>query len=113
MATHGDEKSIDLIKRSIDQLPDANRDSLAFLILHLKRVIEQSSVNRMGLNSMSRIFGPGVIGNSSPDAIGNVIAENLKQIQTMNSLLTLTTEYWEQTLMEPDIFKSKLTTNYT
>ena len=97
---------MDLLKRSIDQLPDANRDSLSFLIIHLQRVAEQPD-NRMTINSLARIFGPTCIGNSTPNQFSNVLVESQKQNRTMEALLSLPTEYWEELLHEPDIYKSK------
>lgn len=54
---------------AITQLPRANRDTLAFLILHLQRVA-QSPVCKMPITNLSRVFGPTVVGYScaEPDS---------------------------------------------
>jgi len=105
---HGEEKSVDYLKRCIDQLPGANRDTLAYMILHLKRVADKSSVNKMPITSLAKIFGPSLIGTSAMDSIIHCISENEKQIRTIHSLLTLPTDYWEDMLYKCDIYKSKL-----
>lgn len=103
---HGEVKSMELLKRSIDLLPDPNRDSLAFLICHLKRISDYSDTIKMSLMSLAKIFGPTIIGHSTSQPLANVITENQKQIQTMKALLSLPIDYWQNTLLEPEIFKS-------
>ncbi|XP_062823356.1 rac GTPase-activating protein 1 isoform X3 [Anolis carolinensis] len=48
------------------KLPVANRDTLAFLMLHLHRVM-QSPECRMDQNNLARIFGPTLVGHSTPN----------------------------------------------
>ncbi|KAI2811533.1 Trafficking protein particle complex subunit 10 [Blomia tropicalis] len=103
---HGEVKSMELLKRSIDLLPDPNRDSLAFLICHLKRISDYSDTIKMSLMSLAKIFGPTIIGHSTSQPLANVITENQKQIQTMKALLSLPIDYWQNTLLEPEIFKT-------
>lgn len=108
LTVHTQEKSNELLKRSIDLLPEPNRDTLAYLILHLHKVIESCASNRMTTTSMSKIFGPTIVGSSTPNNFSNIIAESEKQSLTMQALLSLPTSYWEETLLhEPDVFKSK------
>lgn len=107
LTVHSQEKSNELLKRSIDLLPEPNRDTLAYLILHLHRVTDACPQTRMTITSLSKIFGPTVVGSSTPNNFSNVLAESEKQSLTMQALLSLPTSYWEELLHEPDIFKSK------
>uniref|UniRef100_A0A5K3FKM5 Rac GTPase-activating protein 1 n=1 Tax=Mesocestoides corti TaxID=53468 RepID=A0A5K3FKM5_MESCO len=49
-----------------DKLPIANRDTLAFLLLHLKAV-SRSSACRMGEANLAKVFGFTIIGHSCPE----------------------------------------------
>lgn len=47
--------------QAISELPQANRDTLAFLMLHLQRVLDTPEI-RMGVESLSKAIGPSIIG---------------------------------------------------
>lgn len=89
---------------AIEQLPDANRDSLAFLILHLQRVATETESNRMTIKSIAKIFGPTAVGYSIANPpITSIVAENGKQVQIMESLLEISSSFWEDKLRNPGI----------
>ena len=61
----------------------------------------------MTLSNLAMVLGPTIIGHCTPNQFSNVLAETEKQNRTMKALLSLPNEYWEETLHEPDIYKSK------
>uniref|UniRef100_A0AAY4EDG3 Uncharacterized protein n=1 Tax=Denticeps clupeoides TaxID=299321 RepID=A0AAY4EDG3_9TELE len=57
-----DDNSAALMFQAIGELPPPNRDTLAFLMLHLQRVM-QSPPCQMDKNNLSRVFGPTIVGH--------------------------------------------------
>ncbi|XP_060656717.1 rac GTPase-activating protein 1 [Drosophila nasuta] len=91
-----------LLYKAVGQLPCANRDTLAFLILHFQR-IANCPVVMMPLENMSLIFGPTIVGYSSPDPDQHALyTEVFTQNQVMKALLDLPGTFWQQFLaLEP------------
>jgi RhoGAP domain len=52
--------------QAIADLPQPNRDTLAYLVLHLKRVGECRD-NKMSISNLAKILGPTVVGYSTAD----------------------------------------------
>ena len=50
---------------AIAKLPPSNKDTLAYLILHLQRVAYYSTANKMPLDNLVTVFAPTVVGNGS------------------------------------------------
>jgi hypothetical protein len=48
---------------AIAKLPPSNKDTLAYLILHLQRVAYYSTANKMPLANLVTVFAPTVVGN--------------------------------------------------
>jgi Rac GTPase-activating protein 1 len=44
----------EVLKKLVKKLPDANRDTLAFIIVHLQNVITNSKKNQMSQNSLGK-----------------------------------------------------------
>ncbi|KAH8354914.1 hypothetical protein KR093_000926 [Drosophila rubida] len=91
-----------LLYKAVKHLPLANRDTLAFLILHFQR-IANCPVVMMPLENMSLIFGPTIVGYSSPDPDQHALyTEVFTQNQVMKALLDLPGTFWQQFLeLEP------------
>ncbi|XP_017069515.1 rac GTPase-activating protein 1 [Drosophila eugracilis] len=86
----------DMLYKSVKQLPQANRDTLAFLVLHFQR-IAQCPVVLMPIDNISLIFGPTIVGYSTPDPDQHAIyTEVFTQKQVMKALLELPVSFWEQ-----------------
>ncbi|XP_049819173.1 rac GTPase-activating protein 1 [Aethina tumida] len=80
--------------QAIAELPQPNRDTLAYLILHLKKVAE-SKVCQMPISNLAKVFGPTVVGYSCEDPNpSNLINETRQQVQVMEALMLLPTEFW-------------------
>uniref|UniRef100_A0A1B0FDC2 Rac GTPase-activating protein 1 n=1 Tax=Glossina morsitans morsitans TaxID=37546 RepID=A0A1B0FDC2_GLOMM len=82
------------LTHAISRLPQPNRDTLAFLILHFQRVAESPEVS-MPLKNLARVFAPTMFGNSSGDLEqGAILAEIYAQCTIMENLLKVPTEHW-------------------
>ncbi|KAK2550862.1 Arf-GAP with Rho-GAP domain, partial [Acropora cervicornis] len=52
------------LKDMISQLPKVNHDTLKIIIFHLTKVVELSTINKMGVPNVAMIFGPTLMSNS-------------------------------------------------
>ncbi|XP_075216302.1 rac GTPase-activating protein 1-like [Lycorma delicatula] len=87
--------------QAFTELPQPNRDTLAYLILHLQRISEVKEC-RMSLSSLSKIMGPTVIGYSraDPEMIKmHMFEETEEDVQVMEELLSIPSEYWKNFLV--------------
>ena len=91
------------IKEAVLNLPNANRDTLAFLMLHLRRVVAEERENKMSALSICKVFGPTVLGYSMKDPPAmQITEENKKQLIVVEYLLNLDDEFW-QSMLDMDI----------
>ena len=102
-------ESILILKGVIVQLPNANRDSLSFLFLHFRRLLDHYSAVQLDIDSLSRIFAPTIVGSARPQtgtlrmsAAGDAHRENEKQIMVMKALFKLSRHFWEGLLKDPN-----------
>ncbi|KAH9418091.1 Rac GTPase-activating protein 1 [Dermatophagoides pteronyssinus] len=100
-----------VLKRVICQLPLPNRDSLAFLILHLRNVANAERVTKMTRQALCNIFAPTIVGSSefrqlSAEAMQREIP---KQINVMQALFEVDEAFWRGILTEQNFcpFKEK------
>jgi len=78
----------------IPDLPQPNRDTLAYVILHLQRVAEATDC-KMPVSNLAKIFGPTIIGYSCPEPDPELALKQLKkQHFTMEKLLLIPSDYW-------------------
>ncbi|XP_076840436.1 rac GTPase-activating protein 1 [Brachyhypopomus gauderio] len=94
-----EDNSIALMYQTISDLPPANRDTLAFLIIHLQRVA-QSTDTKMDVTNLSRVFGPTIVGHAvaDPDPV-TILQDTKRQPKVVERLLGLPVEYWSQFMM--------------
>ncbi|XP_051786966.1 rac GTPase-activating protein 1 isoform X6 [Erpetoichthys calabaricus] len=107
------DESIAAICQAIEELPQPNRDTLAFIILHLQRVMKSPDC-KMDLNNLSRVFGPTIVGHSVPDPTPvEIMRETAEQPKVVARLLSLSEEYWKQFLMveNDQVISSVINTN--
>ncbi|XP_077491002.1 rac GTPase-activating protein 1-like [Amblyomma americanum] len=85
--------------QAVSQLPRANRDTLALLVLHLQTVAAHPEA-KMPVPSLVRIFAPTVVGFSEDKATPapSMLGEVDQQYQVMETLLSVPAEYWAQVL---------------
>ncbi|KAK0076555.1 hypothetical protein PV325_005196 [Microctonus aethiopoides] len=80
--------------QAISELPQPNRDTLAFLILHLQRV--SSSIDcKMPISNLAKVFGPTLVGYSSQEpSATSMLSETKTQVAIVESLLKIPSDYW-------------------
>ncbi|XP_078407450.1 rac GTPase-activating protein 1-like [Cetorhinus maximus] len=84
------------LSRAVCSLPRANRDTLAFLIIHLQRVMESPEC-RMDKQNIARVFGPTIVGHSNPNPNPlEVFEDTQRQPKVVEQLLSLSSDYWNQ-----------------
>lgn len=86
------------LQRIIDRLPGVNRDCLAYLILHFKRIAAVEK-NLMNEDSLARVFAPTIIGYSKSSTLGTAqLGENPKIIHCMFIMLHMQEAFWQNIL---------------
>ncbi|CAL1288056.1 unnamed protein product [Larinioides sclopetarius] len=98
--------SLNLLFEAVCDLPQPNKETLAFLVLHLQRVADSPDC-RMPLENLAKVFGPTIVGYSSADpSDSNLLAETRQQCQVMHRLLMLPTDSWGSflTVELPEVF---------
>ncbi|KAM9343826.1 rac GTPase-activating protein 1 isoform 2-T3 [Pholidichthys leucotaenia] len=94
-----DDNSIALMYQTIGDLPQANRDTLAYLILHLQRVAN-SLDTKMDISNLARVFAPTIVGHAVPNPDPMTILQDTKrQPKVVERLLALPQDYWGQFVM--------------
>ncbi|NXA07260.1 RGAP1 protein, partial [Sapayoa aenigma] len=82
------------LRHLVSKLPPANRDTLAFLMLHLLRV-SRSADCKMDVLNLSRVFGPTLVGHSSANPTPLAIMEDTpRQCKVVARLLSLPPDFW-------------------
>ncbi|XP_036617857.1 rac GTPase-activating protein 1 isoform X2 [Trichosurus vulpecula] len=85
--------------QAIGELPQANRDTLAFLMIHLQRVAESSST-KMNVANLAKVFGPTIVAHAVPNPDPMTILQDTKrQPKVIERLLSLPVEYWSRFMM--------------
>lgn len=80
--------------QAISELPQPNRDTLAFLILHLQRV-SSSPECKMPISNLAKVFGPTLVGYSSQKpSPTSLLSETNNQVAIVESLLKIPSDYW-------------------
>ncbi|KAK2851810.1 hypothetical protein Q5P01_008086 [Channa striata] len=94
-----DDNSIALMYQTIGDLPQPNRDTLAFIVLHLQRVAD-SLDTKMDISNLARVFGPTIVGHALPNPEPMTILQDTKrQPKVVERLLSLPVDYWRQFVM--------------
>ncbi|NXC51306.1 RGAP1 protein, partial [Penelope pileata] len=82
------------LQHVVSKLPAANRDTLAFLMLHLLRV-SHSPDCKMDVLNLSCVFGPTLVGHSSANPTPLAIMEDApRQRKVVAQLLALPPDFW-------------------
>ncbi|KAI4480205.1 PREDICTED: rac GTPase-activating protein 1-like [Polistes canadensis] len=80
--------------QAISELPQPNRDTLAFLVLHLQRV-SSSAECKMPISNLAKVFGPTLVGFSSLEpSPTSMLSETKNQVAIVESLLKIPSDYW-------------------
>ncbi|EPY86224.1 rac GTPase-activating protein 1 [Camelus ferus] len=94
-----EDNSIAAMYQAVGELPQANRDTLAFLMIHLQRVA-QSPNTKMDVANLAKVFGPTIVGHAVPNPDPVIMLQDIKrQPKVVERLLSLPLEYWSQFMM--------------
>ncbi|KAM9177180.1 rac GTPase-activating protein 1 [Mergus octosetaceus] len=94
-----EDNSIAAMYQAVSELPQANRETLAFLMLHLQRVA-QSPDTKMDVTNLAKIFGPTIVAHAVPDPDAMTLLQDTKrQPKVVERLLLLPVEYWSQLML--------------
>ncbi|KAI5710564.1 hypothetical protein M8J75_009747 [Diaphorina citri] len=88
----------------IADLPQPNRDTLAYIVLHLQRVAE-SGDTKMTKQALAEIFGPIIIGTDNSENI----SQSSKAVKVFASLLDIQGDYWNQYIVLPSTVQGPVT----
>ncbi|XP_060884906.1 rac GTPase-activating protein 1 isoform X2 [Labrus mixtus] len=95
-----EEKSIAVMYQALAKLPKANRDTLAFLMLHLHKVM-RSPPCQMDQNNLARVFGPTMVGHGmSEPSPTTIMRDTNTQPKVICRLLSLPEAYWRRVLSD-------------
>uniref|UniRef100_T1J3P9 Uncharacterized protein n=1 Tax=Strigamia maritima TaxID=126957 RepID=T1J3P9_STRMM len=85
-----------VMKELVEKLPQTNRDTLAYLIMHLQLVAKSPDCKMPALN-LARVFGPTLVGYSSPETEpAQMLHETKQQAQVIECLMRISQDYWAE-----------------
>ncbi|NWS18094.1 RGAP1 protein, partial [Pachyramphus minor] len=94
-----EDNSVAAMYQAVGELPQANRDTLAFLMVHLQRVA-QSPDTKMDVSNLAKVFGPTIVAHAVPDPDPVTLLQDTKrQPKVVERLLLLPMDYWSQLMM--------------
>lgn len=98
-ATTGDDTDSTIaLYQCVSELPEANRDTLAFLIVHFQKVAQSPSC-QMSVTNLAKVLGPTIVGHRCPSPTHLEMFNDLKvQPQIIERLLCMPSDYWNQFL---------------
>ncbi|XP_046391617.1 rac GTPase-activating protein 1-like [Ischnura elegans] len=95
------EDSVALLYEAIAELPKPNRDTLAYIILHLQKVASCREC-KMPAANLAKVFGPTVFGYSGTDVSpAEMYNETRIQHLVIEALMRIPSEYWSS-FINPD-----------
>ncbi|XP_068633365.1 rac GTPase-activating protein 1 [Battus philenor] len=89
------------VVQAVSQLPRPNRDTLAFLMLHLQKVAESPECE-MGIENLAKIFGPTIVGYGMMTQPAEMYTATAQMFHVMQLLLRLPGDYWAQWACPPN-----------
>lgn len=94
-----DDNSIAQMYQTIGELPQANRDTLAYMMVHLQKVA-QSVDTKMDISNLARVFGPTLVGHAvaNPEPM-TILQDTKRQAKVVERLLSLPMDYWKNFVM--------------
>ncbi|XP_065221234.1 rac GTPase-activating protein 1-like isoform X2 [Planococcus citri] len=92
------DRNSEKLKTLVQSLPQANRHTLAYLILHLQRVAS-TIASKMPIYNLATVFGPTIVGFSDIEPM-NPFVEAQVSISIVTELLELPSEFWNSLLEE-------------
>lgn len=100
-----------ILYQAIGELPKANRDTLAFLMLHLQRVM-RSPQCQMDKTNLARVFGPTIVGHGMVEPPPRtIVRDTTVQPKVILCMLALPEEFWKHLLQKDQAFSTPDNTN--
>ncbi|NWR64573.1 RGAP1 protein, partial [Bucorvus abyssinicus] len=94
-----EDNSIAAMYQAVGELPQANRDTLAFLMVHLQRVAH-SPETKMDITNLAKVFGPTIVAHAVPDPDPMTLLQDTKrQPKVVERLLLLPMDYWSRLML--------------
>ncbi|XP_065666570.1 rac GTPase-activating protein 1 isoform X6 [Hydra vulgaris] len=95
-ALSDEDDSLSAMYQCVSELPQANRDTLALVIVHLQHVA-QSPQTQMCISNLAKVFGPTIVGHRSQNPTHMEMLEDIKsQPEVVCRLLEMPSDYWNQ-----------------
>uniref|UniRef100_A0A3Q3EPK7 Si:ch1073-416j23.1 n=1 Tax=Kryptolebias marmoratus TaxID=37003 RepID=A0A3Q3EPK7_KRYMA len=88
-----EDNSAAVLYRVISELPKSNRDTLAFLMLHLHKVV-RSPHCQMDQNNLARVFGPTIVGHGMSEPTPTTIMRDTNVQPKASKTLIWTPGFW-------------------
>ncbi|XP_074484399.1 rac GTPase-activating protein 1 isoform X1 [Sebastes fasciatus] len=109
-----EDNSAAILYQALAELPKVNRDTLAFLMLHLQKVT-RSPPCQMDQNNLARVFGPTLVGHGMSEPTPSTIMRDTNtQPKVVCRLLSLPEAYWRRVLaVHTDKTSSSTATTYS
>ncbi|GFY57909.1 rac GTPase-activating protein 1 [Trichonephila inaurata madagascariensis] len=100
-ANQSDENiSLKLLYDAVCRLPQSNKATLAFLLLHLQKVAESTKC-KMPCENLARVFGPTIVGYSTHNPPNSsLLLETGQQCLVMQKLLKISSDLWQNLLKD-------------
>lgn len=91
-----------IIYKAISELPPANKDTLAFILLHLHKVMLSADCH-MDHSNLCRVFGPTLIGHGLAEpSPSTIMRDTASQHKVMSRLLSIPVDYWKRVLSQTE-----------
>ncbi|XP_070783274.1 rac GTPase-activating protein 1 [Enoplosus armatus] len=109
-----EDNSSAVMYQAIAELPKPNRDTLAFLMLHLHKVMKSPKC-QMDQNNLARVFGPTIVGHGmSEPSPTTIMRDTNTQPKVICHMLSLPEAYWRRVLaVHMDQISSSTTPTYS
>ncbi|XP_022650458.1 rac GTPase-activating protein 1-like isoform X2 [Varroa destructor] len=82
------------LRSEVEGLPQANRDTLAYVMLHI-RVVEEISDNKMDRENLTRVFAPTIVGYPLNAQINPALMDQNVTQRIMSRLLNMEPPFWD------------------
>jgi hypothetical protein len=76
-----------VVLSQLHELPDHHFETLKFLLLHLKKVVEHSTANKMEARNLAIIFGPTLV-RTADDNMVTMVNDMSHQCQIIEMLIS-------------------------
>ncbi|XP_033607133.1 uncharacterized protein LOC111863876 isoform X5 [Cryptotermes secundus] len=80
-------KRVITIKKLLHDLPDHHFETLKFLLLHLKKVVEHSTTNKMEARNLAIVFGPTLVRTADNNMV-TLVTDMSHQCRIVESLIS-------------------------